>query len=127
MHAMQYEITLPADYDMGIIRHRVATKGALLDTFPGLGLKAYGIRERGADDSPVNQYSPFYVWQSLSGMNSFLWGNGFRGVIESFGRPAVQHWTGISFRARSIPCRVPPRFQSPDRRDSAGCRPRDQG
>ena len=27
MQAMQYEITLPADYDMAIIRHRVATKG----------------------------------------------------------------------------------------------------
>ncbi|MCW2914583.1 MAG: hypothetical protein JWN52_2651 [Actinomycetia bacterium] len=37
MHAMQYEITLPADYDMKIIRHRVATKGHLLDAFPGLG------------------------------------------------------------------------------------------
>jgi hypothetical protein len=37
MHAMQYEITLPAGYDMGIIRHRVATKGALLDTFPASG------------------------------------------------------------------------------------------
>ncbi|WP_424529583.1 DUF4865 family protein [Sphaerisporangium viridialbum] len=25
---MQYEITLPADYDMAIIRHRVATTGS---------------------------------------------------------------------------------------------------
>jgi hypothetical protein len=30
-------------------------------------------------------------------MNSYLWGNGFRGVIESFGRPGVQHWTGVAF------------------------------
>lgn len=52
MHAMQYEITLPADYDMGIIHDRVATRGALLDTFPGLGLKAYCVRERGVDGSP---------------------------------------------------------------------------
>lgn len=28
MHAMQYEITLPADDDMGVIRHRVRTRGA---------------------------------------------------------------------------------------------------
>ena len=34
MYAMQYEITLPADYDMGIIRHRVATKGDLLTSSP---------------------------------------------------------------------------------------------
>ena len=29
MHAMQYEITLPADYDMKIIRERVATRDVL--------------------------------------------------------------------------------------------------
>ena len=29
MHAMQYEITLPADYDMGIIRDRVARVRAI--------------------------------------------------------------------------------------------------
>lgn len=38
---MQCEITLPADYDMAIIRHRVATRGASTDAFVGLGLKAY--------------------------------------------------------------------------------------
>ncbi|MGW5365643.1 DUF4865 family protein [Actinopolymorpha pittospori] len=97
MHAMQYEITLPADYDMGIIHDRVATRGALLDTFPGLGLKAYCVRERGVDGSPVNQYAPFYLWVSVTGMNSFLWGSGFRGIISDFGRPAVQHWTGLAF------------------------------
>ena len=36
MFAMQYSITLPADYDMAIIRHRVAAKGHLLDDFPSL-------------------------------------------------------------------------------------------
>lgn len=79
MHAMQYEITLPADYDMGIIRTRVATKGHLLDAFPGLGLKAYLIRER-AGGSPVNQYAPFYLWRAPEGMNAFLWGAGFQGL-----------------------------------------------
>lgn len=44
MHAMQYEITLPGDYDMGIIRRRVAGRGAATDAFSGLGLKAYAIR-----------------------------------------------------------------------------------
>jgi Domain of unknown function (DUF4865) len=41
MNAMQYEISLPADYDMGIIRDRVATRGATFDDYPGLGLKAF--------------------------------------------------------------------------------------
>ncbi|MER6996132.1 DUF4865 family protein [Streptomyces sp. NPDC000410] len=96
MHAMQYDITLPADYDMGIIRTRVATKGHLLDAFPGLGLKAYLIRER-ADGSPVNQYAPFYLWTAPEGMNAFLWGPGFQGLVNDFGRPVVQHWTGLAY------------------------------
>ncbi|QES40125.1 DUF4865 domain-containing protein [Streptomyces venezuelae] len=97
MHAMQYEITLPADYDMGVIRHRVESKGHLLDDFPGLGFKAYLMRERGKDDSPVNQYAPFYLWNTAEGMNAFLWGPGFRGLSEDFGRPVVQHWTTLAY------------------------------
>jgi hypothetical protein len=97
MYAMQYQITLPADYDMGIIRHRVRSRGGALDTFPGLGLKAYLIRER-ASDSPVNQYAPFYLWHSVDGMNRFLWGGGgFHGIVDDFGRPAVEHWTGVGY------------------------------
>nr|WTB29361.1 DUF4865 family protein [Streptomyces sp. NBC_00830] len=96
MHAMQYEITLPADFDMGIIRTRVATKGRLLDAFPGLGIKAYLVRERGAH-SPVNQYAPLYLWTAPEGMNTFLWGPGFQGIVDDFGRPEVQHWTGLSY------------------------------
>ncbi|MGW2560978.1 DUF4865 family protein [Streptomyces sp. NPDC001514] len=96
MHAMQYEITLPADYDMEIIRRRVATKGHLLDDFPGLGLKAYLIRER-TDGSAVNQYAPFYLWTAPEGMNAFLLGPGFQGIVNDFGRPAVQHWVGLAY------------------------------
>ncbi|MGA5817353.1 DUF4865 family protein [Kitasatospora sp. NPDC094028] len=94
MHAMQYEITLPADYDMDVIRKRVADKGHLLDAHPGLGLKAYLVRERGRDGSPVNQYAPFYLWRTPEGMNGFLWGPGFRGLSADFGRPTVRHWLG---------------------------------
>ncbi len=98
MYAMQYEIALPADYDMATIRHRVATKGRLLDNLPGLGLKAYGVREVGVDESTVNQYSPFYLWTDPQAMGRFLWGGGgFGGIINSFGRPTVQHWTGAAF------------------------------
>lgn len=114
MHAMQYEFTLPADYDMEIIRKRVSTRGSALDDFAGLGLKAYGIRERGVDGSPVNVYAPFYLWDSVTGMNAFLWGEGFRGLCASFGRPAVRHWPGTAFERgpawgalpRASSCRV---------------------
>jgi hypothetical protein len=98
---MQYEITLPADYDMGIIRKRVADRSHLTDAFPGLALKAYLVRERAAADSAgpgaratVNQYAPFYLWRTPEGMNSFLWGPGFRGLSADFGRPQVRHWLG---------------------------------
>ncbi|MER5948019.1 DUF4865 family protein [Streptomyces sp. NPDC001904] len=97
MHAMQYEITLPADYDMDIIRERVASKGHLLDGFPGLGVKTYLMRERGVHGSPVNQYAPFYLWNTEQGMNSFLWGAGFQGIVRDFGRPVVQHWIGVAY------------------------------
>jgi hypothetical protein len=97
MHAMQYELTLPADYDMDIIRTRATGRGPLMDDYPGLGLKAFLMRERGVDGSPVNQYGPFYLWNTLEGMNSFLWGPGFQGLVNDFGRPVVQHWTALAY------------------------------
>ncbi|MDQ8702489.1 DUF4865 family protein [Streptomyces sp. LHD-70] len=94
MHAMQYEITLPADYDMGVIHERVKTKGHPLDDLPGLGFKAYLVRERGQDGSPVNQYAPFYLWSGSAPMAAFLAGPGFRGLCADFGRPTVRHGNG---------------------------------
>ena len=93
MHAMQYEITLPADYDMDIIRSRVDRARTMLDEFDGLGMKTYVIREHGVDGSPVNQYAPFYLWHDEHRMNTFLWDGMFDRIIASFGRPPVQHWT----------------------------------
>ncbi|MYT28795.1 MULTISPECIES: DUF4865 family protein [unclassified Streptomyces] len=110
MHAMQYSVTLPADYDMEIIRHRVKTRGHLLDDFDGLGLKAYGIRERGRDGSPVNEYAPFYLWAQQEAMNRFLFGEGFRGVVRDFGRPAVHNWQGLYHRPGPAADHVPASF-----------------
>ncbi len=105
MYAKQYELTLPADYDMGIIRKRVATYGHLLDDRPGLGLKAYLIRERGLDGSPVNQYAPFYLWREVGAAAHFLvGGGGFQGIIRDFGRPTVRQWAGVA--AFAGPARV---------------------
>ncbi|MBX7550870.1 DUF4865 family protein [Streptomyces sp. NPDC048665] len=95
MHAMQYELTLPADYDTGIIRTRVARIGHLLDDWDGLGFKAYLLRERGRYNSVVNQYAPFYLWHTVEGMNRFLWGGAFQGLVNDFGRPTVRQWTGL--------------------------------
>ncbi|MCC3772313.1 DUF4865 family protein [Streptomyces sp. UNOC14_S4] len=94
MYAMQYEITLPADYDMEVIRKRVRDFGHTLDDRQGLRLKAYVIRERGVDSSPVNQYAPFYLWDDTAAMSHFLvGGGGFRNIVRDFGRTPVRHWT----------------------------------
>jgi hypothetical protein len=63
-HAMQYELTL-------------------LDEWDGLGVKAYLLREHGVHGSPVNQYAPFYLWNTVEGMNRFLWGgaSGFPAAV----------------------------------------------
>lgn len=102
MIAMQYEISLPADYDMSVIRRRVETRGALTDGFAGLGLKAYLIRERGVLGSAVNEYAPFYLWRTADGMRRFLCGEGFAGLCASFGRPRVEQAMGLVFGRGSV-------------------------
>ena len=100
MIAMQYQIPLPADYDMAVILDRVRRTGHLLDTYPGLGVKAFLMRQKGVDGSPVNEYAPFYLWNDAAGAASFLWsGVGFSAIVRDFGRPAVQTWVGGTSRA----------------------------
>src|ERR1051326_9142759 len=109
MYAMQYEISVPADYDMGILRERVAQASHVLDDREGLGLKAYLIREL-ADGSPVNQYAPFYLWHDTAAMSRFLFaGAGFERIIRSFGRVSTQHWTGVARYSGPGPHRHPAR------------------
>jgi len=91
--ALHYPINLPADYDMAIIRERIRTRGHALDDRKGLMLKAYCLREVGVDESRVNQYAPFYLWDSAAAAADFLWGGaGFGGIVDDFGRPTVLTW-----------------------------------
>ncbi|GGL93149.1 DUF4865 family protein [Nakamurella endophytica] len=90
---LHYPITLPRDYDMAVIRERVATRGAALDGRAGLAVKAYCIREHGVAGSPVHQYAPFYLWDDAGAAADFLWrGAGFQGIVADFGRPVVHTW-----------------------------------
>jgi hypothetical protein len=91
MIAMQYSFVLPADYDMAIVRHRIASKGHLLDDFEGLHLKAYLYAERGAT-SRDNLYAPFYLWEDSAAMQRFLGSAGFAGLAQAFGWPSIQCW-----------------------------------
>lgn len=67
MLAMQYSFTLPADYDMSIIRQRIATKGHLMDGFPLLVFKAFlqASRDVGRRHAFENLYAPFYMLSDL--------------------------------------------------------------
>ncbi|MEY9877421.1 hypothetical protein ABH931_006945 [Streptacidiphilus sp. MAP12-33] len=97
MYAMQYPIALPADYDMEIIRKRVAAASPMLDDRAGLGFKAYLIRERGVAGSPVNEYAPFYLWRDPAAAADFLLrGGGFQNIVRSFGRVPVRQWLGAA-------------------------------
>lgn len=97
MYARQYEITLPADHGMGIIRRRVAERDAMFDDRAGLAWKAYLIRERGQPGATVSQYAPFHLWRDTAAPARFLFGGGgIQGVVRDFGRPTVRHWTAVA-------------------------------
>lgn len=94
MFAMQYSFLLPADYDMKIIERRIADRGHLTDHFAGLNFKAYltARREGGKVSSQDNFYAPFYLWNTLEGLNNFVCGDGFDGVSKAFGRAQIKTW-----------------------------------
>lgn len=97
MLLMHYDIRLPGDFDMEIIRDRVRTRGHALDHLSGLGFKAYLIREATTDAAGVNAYAPFYLWTSGQVMQDFLLGPGFAGLSNDFGRPVVEQWMAHPF------------------------------
>ncbi|HEU4845378.1 MAG TPA: DUF4865 family protein [Burkholderiaceae bacterium] len=93
MMAMQYSFVLPADYDMEIIRQRIASKGHMLDDFPGLLFKAYLSADRHGGATAENLYAPFYLWREPEAMHAFVNGPGFAGVAQAFGWPSIKTWT----------------------------------
>lgn len=94
MISMQYSFTLPADYDMGIVRKRIADKGPGLDSYQGLGFKAYLYADRAnpALSAKENIYAPFYLWPEAEQMQRFLDGPVFPGVAGAFGWPSIRVW-----------------------------------
>ena len=92
MIAMQYNIILPSDYDVNIIKRRIRDNGNKTDGFPGLKLKAYLIAEKGKYNNYENQYAPFYLWEQEDGMNKFLLDGYFNNILNSFGWTRVLNW-----------------------------------
>ncbi|WP_323703730.1 DUF4865 family protein [Mammaliicoccus sp. Dog046] len=95
MHAMQYEIKLPADYDMKIIKERVRKNGNKTDGFEDLLVKAYLIKEK-ASNKMNNVYAPLYLWKSEAGMNRFIFDGYYDNIISSFGWHEIN--IGIPFK-----------------------------
>lgn len=91
MMAMQYSVRLPTEYPVERLRQRVRERGPLFDRLPGLAHKSFLIDEK------LRTYAPFYVWRSHDAMREFLFGNLFAGVIDSFGRPRIRHWSVVQF------------------------------
>lgn len=91
---MQYSFALPADYDMAIVRQRIASKGHLLDDFDGLHFKAYlhASRDRHALATRENLYAPFYLWRDSAAMQRFLGSAGFAQLTQAFGWPVIRCW-----------------------------------
>jgi hypothetical protein len=98
LSVMNYQLTLPRNWDMDALRARIPQIGQRFDGLPGLGIKAFLFRRQGEHGSPVNQYAPFYLWTDPDAAAQFLWGGGgFDGVVDAYGRPAVQTWTATAF------------------------------
>jgi hypothetical protein len=93
----QYVVALPADYDMSIIRRRIAEKSAAFDTLPGLGAKVFLLRERGVCGAQANQYAPVYLWPSIEPMWGFVATNLFKGILDSFGWTPIRSWPALAF------------------------------
>jgi hypothetical protein len=94
MLAMQYSFTLPADYDMDVIRHRIAANGSKMDGFDGLVFKAFLYACRSVH-GPENLYAPFYLWAGSEPMNRFLCSDGFVALARAFGWPAIRTWSVV--------------------------------
>jgi hypothetical protein len=97
MIVKQYTVALPADYDMQIIRERVASKAPVFDDFPGLGVIVFMIRQKDRFGAESND-----MHRSISGHrsnrcgNSFA-GHGFRGIVDSFGWTPIHYWLGFAY------------------------------
>jgi hypothetical protein len=82
---------------MQIIREHVASKAPAFDDFPGLGVKVFMIRQKDRFGAESNQYAPVYLWPSVKPMWKFIAGDGFRGIVDSFGWTPIHYWLGFAY------------------------------
>lgn len=85
MIATQYNIVLPSNYDMKIIKDRVKDNGYKTDGFDDLKFKLYLITKKGKNKNLQNSYCPLYLWKDSDGLNKFLFNGFYDNIINSFG------------------------------------------
>jgi len=91
MIAMQYTIRLASDYNIDLVRERVARRKPLFDGLEGLMHKSYLFNPTEAI------YAPFHVWQCDDAARDFLTGDLFRDLVETYGRPRVRCWGILAY------------------------------
>jgi len=102
MIAMQYNIVLPSDYDMNIIKNRIRDNGYKTDGFLDLKMKAYLVAEKNKYSNYENQYAPFYLWAKEDGMNHFLLDGYFNNILNSFGWMQVHNWVVLNEQTKKV-------------------------
>ncbi len=91
MLAMQYTVKLPFEFDREKAAARVARRSGVFGDLEGLIHKSYLYNEKD------RLYAPFYVWSDSDAARAFLFGDLFRGVVQTFGRPRVRLWHVIGY------------------------------
>lgn len=85
MNLLQYSYTFGDDFDMNVIRERIAQKRQLLDNYPGLHWKAWLVTEPTRDRKQPKSYAPLYLFSETDSVLSFLAGSLYQGVTNAFG------------------------------------------
>lgn len=98
MFAMQYSHRLPADYDLQIIRQRVAERGPLWDDTQGLVCKVFALQQRNRHGATGNLYASVYLWSDSGAAVRFLMDERFQAVVDAFGRPQIETWLPLDAR-----------------------------
>jgi hypothetical protein len=96
MYAMKYDIKLPDNYDMNIIKERVQNNGYKTDEFKDLLVKVYLISTKSYNNF-TNSYSPLYLWENSEGMTEFIFNGYFDNIIASFGWHSINIGITYSF------------------------------
>ncbi|WP_067272013.1 DUF4865 family protein [Mitsuaria sp. 7] len=94
MFSMQYGFDFPETFDIDAVRRRAVEIGPRFDELPGLRYKGFLVS--GHTALAPARYSPFYVWEDVEGMQSFLASAAFQALVDKYGRPIVDQWLPLA-------------------------------